>query len=511
MQAAIDGAAGLADAYQETRAAIEDSSATNQTYADELAKLAAKEKKSASDKAMMLEYINRLNAAVPNLSLAYDEVADSINLSGDAISDMLAQAEGYDRYTAAVQLLADSQAEATELDLARKEAEEDLAEAQDRLNLAVLSGSESAYLYLDAQAQAQERLDAVTAAQDTLNEEIERATADIEAYSAAVTESSGIDEERRARINALSEQIAALSIEYTDAKNAALDSINSQIGIWEQMDNTAKTSAQTLNDALLSQITYLANYETNMNSLLSRNVEGVDQLALKFSDGSAESAAALAGLAEASDDEIAAIIENMESVEEGKNAFSRNMAELQTDFSDRMADIVAEAGLSVQDVITAMDQASGFEDVGEQDAEGYRIGLQNKKGAIMQTAIEIARDTQAAMRNASDQHSPSKAYAKIADNDAAGYIVGWQRSRDAILHAIEEQGALNLSAMRTPTDEIVESSMRAAQQISNNYNGGNSTITVEMHNTFSGYSGDAGDEIASDLIRRINRELGRSY
>ena len=125
--------------------------------------------------------------------------------------------------------------------------------------------------------------------------------------------------------------LATLQTRYEEAYLAAYDSLSGQISMWQKMDNKATTSAKTLKSAVDSQATYYSNYTANLNSLLSRNIAGVDKLASRFKDGSTESAAALAGLAKASDKEIVDLIASMNKTEAGKSQMASTLASLEVE------------------------------------------------------------------------------------------------------------------------------------------------------------------------------------
>lgn len=79
-------------AYEDTKAAMEGQGQSLMESVSALESLAAVENKSAIEKEAMLALVNSLNESVPNLSLAYDEQTDSLNMTGEALRK-LAQAE----------------------------------------------------------------------------------------------------------------------------------------------------------------------------------------------------------------------------------------------------------------------------------------------------------------------------------------------------------------------------------------------------------------------------------
>lgn len=88
-------------AYEETAAAIQVQKADTLDMVAALESLAGVENKTAAQKETLLSLVEQLNGAVPELSLAYDAQADSLNLTTQAVRELaLAQAEQEERAAA---------------------------------------------------------------------------------------------------------------------------------------------------------------------------------------------------------------------------------------------------------------------------------------------------------------------------------------------------------------------------------------------------------------------------
>lgn len=91
----------LKKSQEELNAALEDSKRTREEnntaaeaqtkqadiYAERLEQLAGVEEKSAAQKELMKDYVDKLNELMPDLNAKYDEEADKLNMSTDAIKD----------------------------------------------------------------------------------------------------------------------------------------------------------------------------------------------------------------------------------------------------------------------------------------------------------------------------------------------------------------------------------------------------------------------------------------
>lgn len=203
---------------------------------------------------------------------------------------------------------------------------------------------------------------------------------------------------------------------YGELAKAAKESIDKQIGQWEKMDNKAKTSAANLNAALESQITYLDNYSKNLKSLADRNVEGVDKLVDKLSDGSKESASILAGLATASDQQIKKVVDNMGKVDEGKKKFSDTVAAVDKDFKSAMDAVVKES-----------DRYTDMYKNGLHSVQGMIDGAEKSRRALITQYTSLAAAADEAVRQRLGIHSPSKVFGDIGSNTIESMV---QRIKD---------------------------------------------------------------------------------
>lgn len=153
-----------------------------------------------------------------------------------------------------------------------------------------------------------------------------------------------------------------LQAEYDEAYASAYASIDGQLGKWKEFKEVtskeASEAVDAINTALDSQIQFLDSYTENFNNLMSRDIEGVDLLAEKLSDGSEESAAILEGLSEKTDEEIEDIIEKLKDVEEGKEEFSEQVALMETDYAERMEEIKKNNGETMDAIVQKMNDTA---------------------------------------------------------------------------------------------------------------------------------------------------------
>lgn len=203
--------------------------------------------------------------------------------------------------------------------------------------------------------------------------------------------------------------IQALREAYDASYEAAKKSLDGQFGLWEKAGEVTATSTSDMLAGLQSQIDYWNEYESNFNSLVSRNIEGIEEFAQNFDDGSQASAEALAGLKDASDEEIRQIIEKMGETNQAKADIAETFAALETDVSGSLDKIKEDYATTVSNINTktgeidfapfdaAVEAAfGGMEARAQQAAEYVRNTVQAELDRINSTEINpvIEQSTQ---------------------------------------------------------------------------------------------------------------------
>ena len=187
--------------------------------------------------------------------------------------------------------------------------------------------------------------------------EIALAEEAVKNLTAAMDDGTGSSEEAAAQaqefqdvISGAQEKINALTEAYTEAYNAAYESVSGQYQLWDEAAAVVATSAGSINSALESQIAYWQNYNTNLQSLTERSadIEGLSDVIASFADGSSESVNAVAGMASATDEELAAMVANWQTLQQEQQNASGSIADLKTDFTNTMDELQTELAADIE-------------------------------------------------------------------------------------------------------------------------------------------------------------------
>ena len=336
--------------------------------------------------------------------------------------------------------------------------------------------------YRDEMYEAERTIENLNKAIDADAEAVAAAEAEINSAQAAVEQLTGVTEEQteaeaeaarqtqelQGIIEDVTGQMSALTEAYNEAYGAALDSISGQYALWDEAAAVVETSAGSINSALESQITYWQDYNTNLQSLTERSadIEGLSAVIASFADGSQDSVNAVAGMANATDEELAAMVANWQTLQQEQEAAAGSVAELKTDFTSTMDELQTELAADIE----AMDLGDEATAAGRATIQGYIDAANDMLPAVRSAYADLARAASNALGTPSYSNSAYAAnsrvpmYASGTDNAAPGlalvgedgpelvYFNGGEKVMDAAKTAAFQSNAVPaVSAMLSAT------------------------------------------------------------
>lgn len=391
-------------AYEDLSAAMEEEQASTSAALAALENLLAVEEKSATQKENIKQLVDELNEAVPDLGLAYDETADSINMTTDALGAMIEKSAEQEEMEAQVARLTELRKEEAQIAQELEQAETALAEAK-----------ESGAWFT---ATEENNVKALTAAQEenaAQIAELEAATAEYTAQQEATAQKT---QEATRTVEGLISEMESLQAAYEESYNSAMESIDGQLGLFNELDGSAKTSIDNLIGTLQGQVSYMETYAANIQKAMELGVD--EGLIKKLSDGSEESAQILAAIVEGGEEDIAALNEQLAKVEEGKEAFSETVAEMETNFSEKMKDIEDR----VKEMADELDASAEAQAAGMATIDGYIDGAESMRSSLISTYRSLANAANNAYKSTLEIHSPSRVFKEDGKNTIRGAIEG---------------------------------------------------------------------------------------
>ena len=269
--------------------------------------------------------------------------------------------------------------------------------------------------YTEAMAQDQEAVDAAQT-------EYQDAAAAINGMADAQDSAADSAEDVAAALSAAQNNIQGIISAYNEAYDAALKSVSGQYDLWDTAEKIVATSASSINSALESQITYWDSYNQNLESLNARaaDIDGLSAVIASFADGSKDSVNAIAGMAAASDSDLAKMVENYRSLQEAQKTTSESMADLETGMSNAMDEIAQ----NVADSVTNMNLSDEAKKSAQATIQGFVDGAEGMLPRVQTVFSKIASAASTALAGAGGSYSGNvPGYAVGTESAAPGFAI----------------------------------------------------------------------------------------
>lgn len=413
--------------HEKNMQSIQEESAATLGLITTLQTLIATQGETAAGKAQIQSIVSELNAAIPNLSLAYNEQTNSLNMTAQAVRD-LAAAE-YERAKQQAQQEALIEAYKTQFQI-----EEQLTEAKLRLieaeNAYNAAKSESGPLTANLASEynkSKSEVDKYTLALEENGNQIESMGGVVEGYTSALEEHSDANQSAEETVDSLKAQLETLQAQYEENRKACKASLESQMGLFDEVAKSSTTSMEKIISNLEKQAKYWTDYDTNfsavMKKLESYPPEVRDAIVKNLSDGSDKSAAILAAMATATPKEMERMVAGMNQREKTMAAAASTMGGYVDGVAASKEKVDAQYKL-VSGSVAVMNQKTGAYSAGSDTASGFISGLGSLKDKVIAKSKEIALAATSAMKKFLGINSPSKVFAELGKFTIDGYIVG---------------------------------------------------------------------------------------
>lgn len=412
-----DSTSDLLSSYHEGTNSIADQQEQAQILAAKLKDIASSSETAAHKEALMQPILEKLNELYPSLDINVENVTSKL----DGLSAAIDRAAGSDSIQAKYKAAQDNIAELT---IKQQQLQEQAEKAEIAYNQAYFREKSFVENTLDYSFLGNifGKSD-YTQDLNKASEERSKVLSDLAEVNAAIAECESVGIEYSDVISGASEQMVsaydAVSIAvndvtdqttellqaYNDAYQAAYDSVNGQYNLWTNAEETLPTSIQTINDALSSQTEYWDNYNYNLESLSKRtgDIEGLGDVIASFADGSSDSVNVIAGMADATDEELKTMVTNFEEQKKAQEEVSKSLADYKVDIDDTMDGIVDDMEKAVEDMKLS-DQA---EEAAKATIQAYADAILAGKGSVTTAADIVAAAAAQALAGAS---ASDKAY-----------------------------------------------------------------------------------------------------
>lgn len=453
--------------------------------------LIKKEEKTAGDKALIKEYVEKLNELVPDLGLAYDEEADALNKTNSEISTNIglmkeqAKLNAYtDAYTESLKQAAEAEMNLNEaqstFDEMMAQSPQELQEAikymqqygEDALKTSVKHSA--AYIkYADDYVRLRDASNGVTDAQNNLqkaNQSAEKwlgkvgdaseaaAQAEIEMQQAAdkvkfdnfkqsVKDAFGSSytTELDNAINKANEagiQIPSKLSKKMQSGKISVDTAVKKLNGLISFDSAKKTAqnnqiAETLAKDMVAESHLVKTASDTQNNQVSTTkaentaAKGGKQTAANMASGIESNSYKVGDASNAMVDEV----DLSGAVTHGYNSGSATSSNFASGISSN-SDSVGKAASSLASTAESNLDGGDSYSIGQAFSRGYLNGINSLAGDIARAAAKVVDDAVASAKRAQNSHSPSKVMIDEGENFTEGYAIGIaKKTRDAISNA----------------------------------------------------------------------------
>lgn len=531
----------LKDAYNDSVGQQEESSEQGQDYADVLDTLDRKTNKTKTDIELMGSIVDKLNGQYEGLGLTVDATTGKLNKSTTSVRGFINQADNsamkdikndfitsnltnydkaksdmdtaYKNASIAYDKYKEAEAEWIKthpvLSKLAKGAEmnwdDNLGALWSEWNNLRETANEASDVYRGLQKDIQ------TAYTEMGNDE--QATADfmegLDEKGAEVADAVKLRGEEFASgtsviLDSVIPSITALSKAYDDAYEAAYKSVYGQYDLWDKLDEKTQettTSATDMIDAMSSQKEYWESYNQNLEKLRelanSDEYTGLSTVIANFVDGSAESVAAIKGMAEADPSQLKEMIETFSELQEQQSLVTQNVSEMSIEYDQQVKDLADGVEESVEQLGTLPEKARQY---GEDTISAFIENANAQTDAVYRAYKSVA---DAATRGLNSvtlnpvQVSTPTGYASGTDNATAGvHLVGedgpelvYFNGGEKVLNAHDTLQAMESNPLAGNTNNV---------QVSFNIEGNADTNTVAMFQQFADSFAEKVLEVISD-------------
>ena len=514
MEAFTDSLTAASDELTKTATGMASTAGLAERYVARLRELETAGLDTADAQREYAQVVELLNALMPELNLTIDSVTNRITQNTDAISDnirtlreqatqqakMAYYKKVVDSFAAAYEAQYAAEQELFALQQQELQLKEELAMAEAILQAANIRG--------DANLAAKtERVNELNAAlldnrknQTSLSEEVERASAVLAGEEARLDSATkGLESYGEAggdaaeSVLSLTEAQAALSKAYETAKNAARESIDSQIGLFDELADKNEWSAEKIIENWQKQQKAFSNYEDNLKKAVELGLD--ETLIAQLSDGSQQSMMILDAMVNDTGISIDEINAEFGRLSESKDSLANTMG--------GMSDIVADAMDDMEEAAK-----SGSKDI----VLGAVQGIKAEKWRFSQAVVGMADEAKDEYNQAWMRHSPSRWMMAASDDIVDGGVLQIERRAPDMAKAMADLAGAGQAAYQDQLDTVAEyPSLMAGVP---GYGGG--TTTNNRSVTYGGISinintqpGQDAHSIADVVLEELTVRLGQ--
>ncbi|MGM9598693.1 MAG: phage tail tape measure protein [Faecousia sp.] len=375
-----------------------------------LEELTSAENQTAESKEKILAIVNLLNERIPELGLNYSSLTGSLNMTPEEVKGIVYQQYLMESNSNNVESMKTAYGEREGLkqkvETAQSEYDNALKEYNDANNAYMASKAMGGVL-ADSSARdaGKEKLDAATQALDNATrayEENEQVINDcanaIAGYSSEQENAAETTDTVSGTLSEAKYKLDSLADAYTNAYKAALESIQGQFELWEDVPEVVATGVDTATENLANQEQYWNDYQSNLEILLdkSKKIPGLSEVVASFANGSAEGINMIAGMADSSKEELQTMVDQWNRTQESQQAAADALGQLVVDYPNKLDEIITTTTGKIEKLDVSDEAATA----GANTIQGYIDGAEGMLDAVVAAYTSVGEAAKTALENA---------------------------------------------------------------------------------------------------------------
>ena len=506
------------------------------------------------------QIIAQLKSMYPELNAALDEHGKIIGSTKEEMEQYIQTSLQMAKVEAAKEHLTEIAKEQFEAEQKLSEIEEQVADAVLEVKRAEHEATEEGKLHVDMNGElvdvyneydaalegATDGLNELRAEQDTTRQSVEDLGAEYQRTLDYISDNSayGNAEAGLGQLDSASQNtvdnLGYLKQAYQEAKDEALESITSQVGLFDELSAKSDLSLGQISKNLQSQTDTMNTYAADIESASELVKEGVldEGMLGAIMELGVEGAGYLHELVEAAEEDSEAFTEAMAKwgeMEEAKENLASTLAEFETGYSETKDNLLQtqdelntetqakqeefneswkQSGEALKDTLNNTAESAGeagkkigenvvesikenadpekAKELGASFGDGYVEGLKSKLEDVQKAAAELASAAASSTAKTQKSKSPSKVAEQLGSYFGEGYAIGLENSLSKATKIVSEM---------IPNENNVKAG--PYELLFNGNTGGNSTI---FNNSITVNAAEDPETWTQTFIRTLKRE-----
>lgn len=441
-----------AKAAQDNLKSIRASADAAGELAKELGDLSSAENKSASQKQRMGDLVEQLNEKYADLCLTYDEEADRLSMNTEQLQAYIEAQQTMEEASALQERYNELLEEESTIRQNKAELESKEAEWAAQLEQKIISQSE----YNQLMEQSAETLTAYSTQEQELADK--RAAINTEMAALDTATAQTVINNAQAQQEAAQAAAEAEEAELERRKDALQSYTETATNMFDVIDTKSELSVQQMIANMQQNQEILSAWADNLVALGER---GLDQgLLQQLRDAGPESAATVAALVSATDEQLVTLSEtfraggqaaaNALQTELGLPEVTNAGSEMVTTMAEGVANNTSLKDATVKMISDAQAAAktqanTGGRDIGLQMDNGIVAGVVAGRAGVINAMVQTVRDAIAAAAAEAEIHSPSRV---MEDFIGLNLMKGWARGEEKGTALVVEKAVAAMNAVR---------------------------------------------------------------